>query len=92
MKNKMILSAAVLLFLGACNNPATKNEATKNEPSSAIREPTKKDSAVQKFNFDTTTLKSGQTFYQCPMDLEVISDKAGACPICGMDLEANTKQ
>lgn len=29
--------------------------------------------------------KPGQ--YTCPMDPEVISDKPGECPICGMDLE-----
>jgi hypothetical protein len=30
--------------------------------------------------------KDGKVF-QCPMDFEVISDKHGTCPLCGMDLE-----
>jgi hypothetical protein len=25
--------------------------------------------------------------YQCPMDTEVVSNKPGTCPKCGMDLE-----
>ena len=29
-------------------------------------------------------------FYTCPMDPEVISDKPGACPKCGMALESMT--
>jgi hypothetical protein len=29
--------------------------------------------------------------YICPMDPEVISDTAGTCPKCGMDLELKTK-
>lgn len=53
---------------------------------------TKSNNNMQSFNLDTNTLKSGQTFYQCPMDLEVISDKAGTCPKCAMDLEIRTKQ
>jgi hypothetical protein len=36
--------------------------------------------------FDTTKLKTGETFYQCEMHPEVVSDKAGTCPKCGMDL------
>jgi len=47
---------------------------------------------LQTFNLDTNTLKSGQAFYQCPMDLEILSDKAGTCPKCKMDLEVRTKQ
>lgn len=28
-----------------------------------------------------------KVMYQCPMDLEVVQDKPGTCPKCGMDLE-----
>ena len=41
---------------------------------------------------DTTKLNSGETFYQCPMDKEVISAKEGSCPKCGMDLEKVEKK
>jgi Cu+-exporting ATPase len=32
----------------------------------------------------------GKTTYTCPMHPEVVSDKPGACPICGMALEPRT--
>ncbi|HTC93740.1 MAG TPA: heavy metal translocating P-type ATPase [Terriglobales bacterium] len=32
----------------------------------------------------------GKVEYICPMDPEVVSDKPGACPICGMALEPRT--
>jgi hypothetical protein len=48
---------------------------------------TKSDSGAQTFKLDTTTLKTGQEFYQCPMHPSVLSNKPGACPQCGMALE-----
>lgn len=35
---------------------------------------------------DTTKLKAGESYYQCEMDHDVISDKSGSCSKCGMDL------
>lgn len=49
-------------------------------------------STTQTFNLDTTKLKSGETFYQCEMDTEVLSDQAGDCPKCGMELSEMKKQ
>jgi len=46
----------------------------------------------QTFNYDTTTLKSGEVFYQCEMDHEIISDKTGNCPKCKMELTAVHKK
>lgn len=46
----------------------------------------------QTFNLDTTKLKSGEVFYQCTMDPQVISDKPGVCPICEMDLSEMKKK
>ena len=43
-------------------------------------------STTQTFNLDTTKLKSGERFYQCEMDPEIISDKSGNCPKCEMEL------
>lgn len=80
MKKTMTFLIAFLLILAACNSSSTKNE------------PMKSDKPSQTFNLDTNALKSGQSYYQCPMDLEVISDKAGPCPKCGMDLEKRIKQ
>ena len=33
---------------------------------------------------------SGATEYTCPMHPEIVSDRPGSCPICGMDLEPRT--
>ena len=52
------------------------SSTTKNSPSSA----------------DTTQMAKGTIFYQCPMHLDVISDKSGSCTKCGMDLKAVTKK
>ena len=38
-----------------------------------------------KDSINTNTVK---TEYTCPMHSEVVSDKPGQCPQCGMDLEA----
>ena len=46
---------------------------------------------VQSFNFDTTVVKAGNSFYQCPMHLKILSDKPGDCPDCGMALEKKSK-
>ena len=35
----------------------------------------------------TSISASGQTLYSCPMHPEVVSDKPGKCPKCGMTLE-----
>ena len=40
----------------------------------------------QSTSIDTTKLKTGDVFYQCEMNPEVISDKPGSCSKCGMDL------
>lgn len=41
---------------------------------------------------DTAKLKTGETYYQCEMDPDVISDKPGSCSKCGMDLEKKEKK
>ena len=74
MKKTIILSAtALVLILDACNSSSNKTEQT--------------NSTSQTFNLDTTKLKSGETFYQCDMHPEVLSDdKASICPECDMEL------
>jgi hypothetical protein len=82
MKKHILFIAVGIVMLAACK-PSTKTDS--------------KDAKVQAdstqiFNLDTTALAAGTVYYQCPMDLEEISDKPGKCPKCGMDLEAMTKK
>lgn len=44
------------------------------------------------FALDTTTLSTGETYFQCPMHPEVVSRTASDCPKCGMALASRTKQ
>lgn len=39
---------------------------------------------------DTVKTNTVKTEYTCPMHPEVISDKPGRCPQCGMDLEVKS--
>ena len=79
MRKSIIISAGFAFMFGACNNSSNKSEETTGN-------------ASQTFNLDTTKLKSGETFYQCEMNPEVLSDKAGSCPKCGMELSEIKKQ
>ena len=80
MKKSFILSATVVaLILSSCNNSSKKVEQTNSTDSSKVQ-------SVKTSSFDTSKLKNGESFYQCPMNTEVISDKTGKCPKCEMDL------
>ncbi len=76
MSKKIILSAFFLISIAvlSCKNTENKTDAA-NTDSSAAAAPAPKDSSAQK------------AVYTCPMHPEVVSDKAGACPTCGMPLE-----
>ncbi|HRI87098.1 MAG TPA: efflux RND transporter periplasmic adaptor subunit [Candidatus Hydrogenedentes bacterium] len=37
-------------------------------------------------------LAPGAEYFMCPMDPEVVSEKAAICPVCNMDLEKRTKE
>ena len=81
MKKTIIVSVAALaLVLGACNN------------SSNMSEQSNKTDTTETFYIDTTKLKSGETFYQCEMNPEVILDSPGNCPKCGMKLSKMKKK
>ena len=81
MKKTIMLSVfAFILISGACKNSSNKDVKENNA------------NTTQVFNLDTTKLKSGETYYQCSMDPEIISNKSGQCPKCGMDLTEMKKQ
>ena len=81
MKKLFILSMiAFAMMMVAC-----KDSCCKTEPSSNA-------SVSQTFNLDTTRLKSGTLFYECEMHPEILSEKAGNCPKCGMELSERSKK
>jgi hypothetical protein len=78
----MILAAAPILMMNACNNETSNSEKTENAVSAT--EPAK---AAPAFHaVDTTMLAKGTVFYQCSMHHEINSDQPGDCPKCGMNL------
>ena len=70
----------------SCNNSETKPETKSEQPASNSKD------AITVQAIDTTKLAKGAVFYQCEMDKEIISDKPGTCPKCGMELEKVVKQ
>jgi hypothetical protein len=89
MKKVIVLSAAAFaMMLSVQISSATNTEQANSSDS------TKKKTEITKqiFNQDTTKLKKGEKFYQCEMDLKVISNKPGKCPKCGMKLTENKKK
>ena len=70
MKKPLILLIAITAFMFSACNSSTTTEQSNSNLQS----------------FDTTKLKAGDVFYQCEMHPEVLSDKAGTCSKCGMDL------
>jgi len=86
MKTTTILLALIFsLNFGACNSSSKKQEQSTKEHESLNH------STPQVFNLDTMQLRSGDVFYQCEMDLAVISDKFGNCPKCKMKLVEHKK-
>ena len=76
MKKNILLFACVaflaVAFSACSNNPANKKDGAAMADSSAAA----KDSSIKKT----------AVVYTCKMHPEVISDKPGKCPKCGMDL------
>ncbi|MEO8150450.1 MAG: heavy metal-binding domain-containing protein [Bacteroidia bacterium] len=86
-KTIFISAAAIALMIGACKNSSNKSESTNASDSTNTQDA----NTAQVFNLDTNTLASGATYYQCSMDPEIISDKAGNCTKCGMELSEMKK-
>jgi len=76
MNKKIILSALFILgvVFVSCKNSENKTDGATSDSAKAV-------AAAPK---DSTASKA---VYTCPMHPEVISDKPGQCPKCGMDLE-----
>ena len=84
-KNLLLIASAIALITVSCNNSSTNSEKASTTDSTGM-------AIAQTFNLDTSTLKPGDKFYQCEMNPEVLSDKPGSCPTCGMDLSEIKKQ
>ncbi|TAH41365.1 MAG: hypothetical protein EYC69_08760 [Bacteroidetes bacterium] len=71
MKRLIYFAAIAVLALGACKGNENKENAAQEVTTVG----------------DSTEVKAAA--YVCPMDCEsgVVYDKAGKCPVCGMDLE-----
>ena len=76
MKKIILLSAAVVVLAIGCTNSLGTDDKKVNT----------------EMKLDTTKLKLGDVYYQCEMHPAVLSDKAGSCPECGMDLEKVLKK
>ena len=98
MKNKIntlsifiiAIAAAVLFFVTGCSK---QNEAPKEQQQTISETKTSIDSTIiRDKNVDVSKIdanKDGKV-YECQMDYNVISDKPGTCPKCGMQLEEVT--
>lgn len=84
-KSILPLVSAICLMIASCSTPS--NNVEKVSASDSVRPAT-----AQIFNLDTNALKAGEKYYQCEMNPEIISDKVGSCPTCGMDLSEIKKQ
>jgi hypothetical protein len=82
-QNKNKINMKKIIFLSAVSIALLISACNKCSNSSSPKESTQ--------TMDTTKLKTGDVFYQCEMDREVLSDKPGTCSKCGMNLSKVTK-
>lgn len=87
-KTILAIVSAITLMIASCTT--SSNNAEKVSTSDSVRPATA--ASAQIFNLDTTSLKAGEKYYQCEMNFEILSDKPGTCPTCGMDLSEMKKQ
>jgi len=80
--------AAMADMPGMANHGAMKNESA-SAKKAAVKLPT---TTQEDANHYLATLAAGSEYYSCPMHSEVVSDRAGDCPLCGMHLEKKKKE
>ena len=83
-----------VIFLSVILFAACKQEEPKKEAPAPVTQTETKANKVDStlirskdVNVASLDLNEDGKVFQCPMDAQVISDSAGQCPICGMDLE-----
>ncbi len=90
--SKTLIAAGLLFIAAGCGNNEQKTEGTMNNNMNMNHQKTEAavdSSIIRRGNVDVANIDSNNdgNVYQCQMDYEVISDEAGSCPECGMDLE-----
>lgn len=72
--------------------PSKENQTTKKDKSESKEEEVKKESIIHEGVIDLKTIDKNNDgkVYQDMMDWNVISDKSGECPLCGMKLKEVT--
>jgi len=83
-----LLFTAIVLSSG-CSNDNNNSKADNKQTQTAQKQDSKdmylvRDKSV---NIDSLDQDKDGNLYQCQMDYDVISDKPGTCPKCGMQLE-----
>ena|SRR5664279_1414679 len=81
-----------VVLLGACKQEEPKTATPPPVVQTEVKSVKVDSSIVREKGVDVASLdknKDGKVF-QCPMDAEVISDTAGTCPLCHMDLSEVT--
>ncbi|MCE5229330.1 efflux RND transporter periplasmic adaptor subunit [bacterium] len=89
LKPGMYVTASMRSPVGEYGPVASfQKQAAAPQPAPNIKLPTMTPEGADRY---LNSLAPGAMYYQCPMDKEVISDKPGDCPKCGMHLEMSHK-
>ncbi len=85
LKPGMYANAVIRTPIGQYTVEGEKNIPLNPPSKGEFQLPTSKQEDADRF---LASLADGATYYICPMDAQVVSDKAGKCPVCGMNLDA----
>jgi RND family efflux transporter MFP subunit len=88
LKPGMYANAVIRSPIGQFNEEGGAPEAPKVVAAFSGGFPTAKQADADNY---VASLKDGAEYYACPMDAQVVSDTAGKCPVCGMNLEAKKR-